>query len=133
MFLISYRFKHDVRAEANARFLTVANAAAPALTIYNLMEILGILSFNLSPADLAAWPDWLKERHRLAILWPQTNQPRHAFFEQMIYHLPLNRMLAHPMPFVDALVIEVAERTPNVQAFVTWNARHFKDKTRRPS
>jgi hypothetical protein len=131
VFLIAYCFPRDVRADITMHFLAVAEDAEPGLVIYNLMEILGILSFSLSPARLASWPDWLKARHRLAILWPEVdNTGAQAFFEQMIYHLPLARMQAHRMPFVDALVIEVVERTPNVQAFVTWNARHFKGKTR---
>jgi hypothetical protein len=34
------------------------------------------------------------------------------------------------MGFADVLAIELAERTPDVCAFVTWNARQFADKTR---
>ena len=71
IFLIAHRYVRDVRAEINARFLAEVKTAAPALTIYNLMEILGVLSFNLSAAQMRAWPDWLKARHKLAILWPE--------------------------------------------------------------
>ena len=41
-------------------------------------------------------------------------------------------MTTQPTAFPDALAIEVAERTPDVRAFVTWNARHFANKTRLP-
>ena len=117
-----------------ARFLTEVKTAAPALTIYNLMEILGVLSFNLSTAQMRA-------SARLAQSTAQTRHPvarvelhrrQHLFFEQVIYHLPLARMTTQPTAFLDALAIEVAERTPNVRAFVTWNARHFADKTHLP-
>jgi hypothetical protein len=30
------------------------------------------------------------------------------------------------MAFMDALVLSLAERTPGVEQFVTWNARHSK-------
>ena len=131
VFLIAHRYVRDVRAELNTRFLAAVKTAAPALTIYNLMEILGVLSFNLSAVQMRAWPDWLKARHSLAILWPDPNYTsRHLFFEQVIYHLPLARMTTQPTAFLDALAIEVAERTPDVRAFVTWNARHFANKTR---
>ena len=33
------------------------------------------------------------------------------------------------MAFADALIIGLAERVSGVEAFVTWNARHFRDKT----
>ena len=92
VFLIAHRYVRDVRAESNGRFLAEVKTAAPALTIYNLMEILGVLSFNLSAAQMRAWPDWLKARHSLAILWPELNYTaQHLFFEQIIYHLPLAR------------------------------------------
>ncbi len=133
VFLIAHRYVRDVRADLNARFLTEVKTAAPALTIYNLMEILGVLSFSLSAAQMRSWPDWLKARHSLAILWPELNYTsQHLFFEQIIYHLPLARMMTQPTAFLDALAIEVAERTPDVRTFVTWNARHFAGKTRLP-
>lgn len=133
VFLIAHRYVRDVRAELNARFLANVKPAAPALTIYNLMEILGVLSFNLSAGQMRAWPDWLKARHGLAILWPELNYiSQHLFFEQVIYHLPLARMTTRPTAFLDALVMEVIERTPDVRAFVTWNARHFAGRTHLP-
>ena len=30
---------------------------------------------------------------------------------------------------MDSLILNLAERAPNVTAFVTWNARHFQEKT----
>lgn len=33
------------------------------------------------------------------------------------------------MPFMDALIISLVERAPDVECFVTWNAKHFKGKT----
>ncbi len=38
-------------------------------------------------------------------------------------------MRSHRMAFMDALVLNLAERTPGVEQFVTWNARHFKTKS----
>ncbi len=33
------------------------------------------------------------------------------------------------MSFMDALVLSLAERAPDVECLVTWNAKHFKGKT----
>ena len=41
-------------------------------------------------------------------------------------------MQAHRMAFVDALIIGLAERVAAVEGFITWNARHFRDKTSLP-
>lgn len=38
-------------------------------------------------------------------------------------------MRTHRMSFMDALVLNLAERTPGVEQLVTWNARHFKGKS----
>jgi len=33
------------------------------------------------------------------------------------------------MSFMDALILNLAERTPGVNQFVTWNVKHFRNKT----
>ena len=38
-------------------------------------------------------------------------------------------MRTRRMAFMDSLVLNLAERTPDVEHFVTWNAKHFKDKS----
>jgi hypothetical protein len=34
------------------------------------------------------------------------------------------------MPFLDSLILNLAEQAPEVEALVTWNARHYQGKTR---
>ena len=36
------------------------------------------------------------------------------------------------MAFIDALILDLAERTSDIKYFVAWNARHFKDKSALP-
>jgi hypothetical protein len=108
--------------------------AEPAITVYNLMELLGQLSFNLSPARLDAWPSWLVEAHQLTVIWPLDPDGMSAIsFRTEIVERPYARMRAHRMAFMDALVLGLAERTPGVEQFVTWNARHFKTKSTLPA
>jgi hypothetical protein len=131
--LIEMRYGRDARHHVNAQFLRAVRVATPALTIYTLMEVLGQLSFNLPPAKLARWETWLIEQYRLAVLWANPGTlGAQGFMFQEIYERPLARMQAHRMGFADALAVELAERDPDVRAFVTWNARHFASKTRLP-
>ena len=37
------------------------------------------------------------------------------------------------LAFMDGLVLNLVERTPGVEQFVTWNARHFKGKSSLPA
>ncbi len=98
------------------------------------MEVLGQLSFNLAPATLDKWPSWLIDAYQLAVIWPATS-PGEAFqaaFRAEIQERPFARMRTHRMAFMDSLVLGLAERTPGVTQVVTWNARHFKNKTMLP-
>lgn len=130
VFLVEFAFHRDQRHDINARFLTTVQDRDPAITVYNLMELLGQLSFNLAPDRLAQWRLWLQAAYRLIVLWPDPDQTQASlFFHQEIYEQPLARMQEHRMAFLDSLILNLAERSPDVEAFVTWNARHFKDKS----
>jgi hypothetical protein len=62
--LLEFSFHQDVRQRVNHQFL----ASTPNLqtTVYNLMELLGQLSFNVNPMRLDNWQDWLSEAYRLS-------------------------------------------------------------------
>ena len=49
--LLELAYPRDKRFAANAAFFTRAAKADPAITIYNLMELLGQLSFNLLSSE----------------------------------------------------------------------------------
>ena len=129
--LLAFAFHRDPRQTNNAAFLTQVQNATAATTVYNLMEVLAQLSFNLSPARLAEWESWLIEPYHLTVIWPRAveNQTAEGFFRTEIFEHPIAKAREHRIAFLDALVIGLAERTPEVESLVTWNARHFKDKT----
>lgn len=130
VFLIEFAFHRDDRYTVNFDFLSAVRGWKPAITFYNLMEILGQLSFNLSPRQLGEWRLWLQGAYGLTVLWPESgDQTAEAFFQDEMYHRPFAKMQVQRMAFLDALVIGLAERTPEVESFVTWNARHFLAKT----
>jgi hypothetical protein len=129
--LLAFAYQRDPRQADNAAFLAQVQNANPATTVYNLMEVLAQASFNLSPARLAEWESWLIEPYHLTVIWPRAkeNQTAEAFFRAEIFDYPFTKAREHRVAFLDSLVIGLAERTPNVEGLVTWNARHFKDKT----
>ena len=128
---LAFAFHEDERQGANAEFLNRVRTQAPALTVYNLMEVLGKLSFNLSPSRLDQWQSWLIDANRLTVVWPAdpADGMSPISFRSEILEEPLRRMRQHRMAFMDALVLGLAERTANVEHLVTWNARHFQGKT----
>lgn len=133
VFLIELRYPRDARYPVNAQFLNDLRGSAPAVAVYTLMEVLGQLSFNLSADRLVQWESWLQRRHNLTILRPDpADLDAGSFFMREMYLRPLARMQANRMAFMDTLVLQIAEDAPDVRAFVTWNARHFRDKTQLP-
>lgn len=127
--LLAYAFHHDERQADNTRFLTVALERQPVVAIYTVMELLGQLSFNLPGERLRQWPSWLQDHYRLTILYPQLDGlDGAAFFEGEIIVRPLQKMQQR-MPFLDALIVNLVEEASDIEAFVTWNARHYRNKT----
>jgi hypothetical protein len=133
VFLLEFAFHRDARHRVNAEFLVSIRDREPAITIYNLMEILGQLSFNLSPDQLSQWRLWLQEAYGLAVIWPESeDQTAEQFFYSEMHCRPLAKMQTHRMAFLDALIIGLAEQVTATEGFITWNARHFHDKTPLP-
>ena len=95
--LLAFAFSQDPRQLHNFRFLDQVQISQPATTIYNLMELLGQLSFNLSPEKLADWQSWLIDAYRLMVIWPiKPDEGMDALsFREEIYEHPLARMQAH--------------------------------------
>lgn len=129
--LLAFAFQRDDRRPAKEAFLERVQSEMPAITIYNLMELLGQLSFNLSPERLDAYPSWLLDAYQLTVIWPIRPDDPISFtaFRDEIFTRPFARMRAVKMPFMDALILNLAERAPEVTHFVTWNARHFQGKS----
>ena len=129
--LLAFAFANDSKQEKNHSFLESVQTAQPATTIYNVMEVLGQLSFNLSAERLDQWQSWLIDAYQLTIIWMADEDQKlgkESFYEEL-YERPFQKMRSVRMPFMDALIVSLAERTPDVECFVTWNARHFKGKT----
>lgn len=132
--MLAFTFQRDLRQEVNASFLARAQETQLSITIYNLMEILGKLPFNLPPVRLDDWQSWLVDAYHLVVIWPQApaRQDAESFFRNEILDRPLAKFRSQRMAFLGALILDLAERAPNVECFVTWNARHFKDKSTLP-
>lgn len=131
--LLAFAFQSDVRQADNALFLQKAQTAVPAVTIYTLMEFLGKLSFNLSPERLEQWQSWLVAAYQLEVVWPvaPTTSISYLSWHELMFSRPFNRMKTVQMPYTDALILDLTEQV-QADSFVTWNARHFRNKTSVP-
>ena len=128
--LIEFRFQRDKKYPINKQFLSTIWATGGATTAYALMEFLGNMSFNINPSELTKWRSWLRDAYNLVIIWPEAQGLDAAnLLRSLIYEHPLGRMCRKPIPFVDALILDLAEQVEETEALVTWNTKHFEGNT----
>lgn len=127
--VLAFAFHRDPRQEINHSFLAAVRPQTPLVAIYSVMELLGQLSFNLSPERLAQWQSWLQDHYGLTLVYPETaNLTADLFFQDEFIDRPLARMQRR-VPYLDRLILGLVERVAGVETFVTWNARHHRGKT----
>ncbi|HQY91967.1 hypothetical protein [Caldilinea sp.] len=127
--ILAFAFQRDERQPINHQFLSITPPKPRGATIYSIMEVLGKLSFNLSQDQLRKWPLWLRDAYQLNIIFPAVEgQEAAGCFRREWVESPL-QMMAQRIAYLDALILHLVERTPDIDVFVTWNARHFSGKT----
>jgi predicted nucleic acid-binding protein len=130
VFIIDLRYPRDRNYRANRSFLARLPAIAPAATtLVNVLEVCGILSFNLKAQQVRELYHYLPERYQVSVLPPPTLPTSLPAF-------PVERLLTlmtKKLSFGDALVLAAVEAwLPQAACFVSWNARHFRGKTPLP-
>lgn len=126
IFLIDLRYPRDRRASQNRAFLdAVARSGRGATTVFNLLEIVGILSFNLDEQLLLDLYAHFPRRYQIRILPYQ--DPR-----QRLPGLRLGeivRVMQRKAAFGDALIAALVNRLhAELEALVTWNDEHFRGR-----
>ncbi|MFC1581093.1 hypothetical protein ACFL4N_09340 [Thermodesulfobacteriota bacterium] len=125
IFVIDLRYKRDSNFEINRAFLDLIGEKRNGFTtIVNLLELCGILSFNLNKKQLIELWFYFQDKYSVVVL-PVPNFETHFPIIKIeeIFDLITNRT-----PLGDALMISVARKhLPFITAMVTWDDLHFKD------
>jgi len=125
VFVIDLRYKRDVAYGNNRAFLNYIGKRQTAFTtIVNLLELCGILSFNLNEKQLAELWFYFQDKYQVTVLPApdlETGFPNIAIKE--IFDLLKNRV-----SLGDALVVAVAQKhLPFISTMVTWDKIHFEN------
>ncbi len=130
VFVIDLRYPRDRNYRSNRSFLAPLPAIAPAATtLVNLLEVCGILSFNLKEREVRELFHYLPERYRVTVL----PSPASSVSLPVLALDRLLALIAKKMSFGDALVAATIEAwIPQAACFISWDARHFRDKTALP-
>ena len=127
VFVIDLRYKTDRNYRLNRIFLDiVADLKTGVTSVFNVLEICGILSFNLSEGQLVELYEYLPERYKIGILpYHDRSLPLPALRLKGLLAL-----IAKRMSLGDALTLAVAEQeSRRIETFVSWDGHHFVGKT----
>lgn len=126
VFVIDLRYKRDSNYRSNAGFLDlIAKNGTGFTTLINLLELCGILSFNLNDQQLLDLWNYFQSRYRVSVLPP--SDMKAEFPALSIEHL-FSR-IQKKISLGDALIMAVAEKHLSfVSTFVTWDKTHFEGK-----
>jgi len=126
IFVIDLRYRRDRHFKRNQSFLNfVAQIGNGFTTIVNLMELCGILSFNLNRDQLLDLWTYFFDRYKITVL-PEPDLQRDF---PGIEIRRLFDILSKKSSSGDALMMAVAEKYLSfVSTMVTWDNEHFKEK-----
>jgi len=127
VFVRDLRYRDDKNIKENDRFINLVKAKRLVgfTSIYNLLELCGILSFNLSAESLLHLYWGFKKRYQLKqILFGKAFDENLAIDINIIFGYLIKKM-----SFGDALVAASVEyHKDQIEGFVSWNVKHFENK-----
>jgi hypothetical protein len=131
LFVIDLRYPADVNYRVNRRALERLTRDGSGVTsVVNVLEICGILSFNLSTTALHALYVHFARRYRMTVVPGgdyETRLPAPTAQE-------LLARMEKRMALKDAeIALVVGQHAAALSAFVSWNAKHFVGKLGVPS
>lgn len=131
IFIRQLRYKRDVRFEANQKLLDriVAGKMRGFTSVFNVLEVCGVLSFNLSPEELTDLYVDFPNRYRVKIL---ASFNKEGCFDYDVF--ALFEQIQKRQSLGDAETALTVQRfTRHLDAFVSWNAKHFEGKISIPA
>ena len=130
IFVIDRIFIHDYRFKINQKIINYIkeNALDCYTSIFNLYELCGIMSFNLNRKQLINLMKGFEAIYDINIIYPLLeNKTAEEFFDEFL--ADALRIILKKVAFLDSLIISIAESFSRIDIIVTWNAKHFKNKT----
>lgn len=126
IFVIDLRYKRDVHYKDNQSFLEyIKNNKNGFTTIFNLLEICGILSFNLNEKQLTHLWKYFQKRYAVTVIpEPDLNTRIPQIKQKDIFNLLKKRL-----SLGDALMLFIAENNLSfISTLITWDKEHFAGK-----
>ena len=124
VFVIDLRYKRDISYRSNRDFLDyIGEKQIGFTTIVNLLELCGILSFNLNERQLTELWFYFQDNYQVTVLpSPDLENDFPTIEMKRVFDLLKNRA-----SLGDSLVIVVSQKhLPFISTMVTWDTIYFK-------
>lgn len=125
--LIELRYKNDSRFPVNRQILENVRSGVvrAGVTVQALLEVVGVLSFNVSAARVPRLADLLCGQYRLTTIPDPQQHPGYAgcAIGELV------SQMSQQMSLGDAVqAVQIAHNVAEVDCLLSWNARHFQNK-----
>jgi hypothetical protein len=125
--LIAHRYQKDARFPVNAQAIQqVQGAAIPlGITLQALLEVVGILSFNVPAGTVPRLPHFLVGLYGFQVFPDIQRNPDYAgcTIAELIAQMDRQMSLADAVQ-----AVQIARFASHADCLLTWNARHFQGK-----
>jgi predicted nucleic acid-binding protein len=128
IFVIDRFFPQDERYDVNKQFVARLPKIGAGFCIFSLFELCGISSFNLSREELKRWSYHFDEVYGVEIVEPQGLYTVLAAEWLTRFSNQMLELFGRKLTWGDAVLVKTAEDY-EVEAIITWNKKHFEDRT----
>ncbi len=125
---VHHIFQNSPRFESTEKFFAKIKGQTKAITIFNLLDLAGIIaSANQAKKSQDIFEKYLRSDN-VAVLFPALTSGDAKHFWQSVTSESFAR-IQRGMRLGDAAILWTLETNENIEAFITWNTKHFKSKT----
>lgn len=132
IFVLDRFFTRDEKYTDNQLLINQLPKLDAGFSLFSLLELCGISSFNLSPHELKRWMFHFSDVYSVTILEPvgvDSDVSADAWFGS--YVLDTFDVLTRKITWGDAMIVQTAEQY-QADAIITWNQKHFVNRTTIP-
>jgi predicted nucleic acid-binding protein len=124
IFVIDRFFPRDVLYADNKRFVDRLPDIESAISLFTLLELAGIASFNLSPRELSNWVFVFGRVYPVSVINPFGSEIGTVESWIARFFGDIADRIVRKMSFGDAILLREAEGY-RAEAIVTWNTKDF--------
>jgi hypothetical protein len=125
--LLEMRYPKDPRFSINRQAIQqIQSDSLPlGVTLHTLLEVLGVLSFNMSVPQFSALPQYILGFYRLTVFpnFPPSFDYAGCSSDELIAQMSAKMALGDAVQ-----AVQIARYASHADRLLTWNAKHFQGK-----